>query len=281
LTEAFQQLAILPFPDINPVAVQIGPIAVKWYGISYVVGILLGWLYARTIVSTPRLWRNDTPVMTKLDIDDFVFWAAIGIVVGGRLGYVLFYDLPVYASNPISAFEIWNGGMSFHGGITGTVIAMILFSYRRKLSVWSLFDVVAASCVFGLFLGRIANFINGELYGKVSDLPWAVVFPADEPFAHHPSQLYEAGLEGLITGLILAFLIFFRGGLKTPGLVSGVFVTLYALSRILVEFVRMPDHQLGYLYGGWLTMGMLLSTPMLLIGLWGIWRARAAAVKLA
>jgi phosphatidylglycerol:prolipoprotein diacylglycerol transferase len=138
---------------------------------------------------------------------------------------------------------------------------------------------VAASCVFGLFLGRIANFINGELYGKVSDLPWAVVFPSDEPFAHHPSQLYEAGMEGLITGLILAFLIFFRGGLKTPGLVSGVFVCLYAISRILVEFVRMPDAQIGYLYGGWLTMGMLLSVPMLLIGLWGIWRARTAAAK--
>src|SRR5262249_22929042 len=154
--------------DIDPVAFHVGPVAVKWYGISYVVGILLGWLYARTIVAIPRLWRNDTPVMTRTDIDDFVFWAAIGIVVGGRLGYILFYDLPAYASSPISVFEIWNGGMSFHGGITGTVIAMILFSRHRKFSVWSLFDVVAASCVFGLFLGRVANFVNGELYGKLS-----------------------------------------------------------------------------------------------------------------
>jgi phosphatidylglycerol:prolipoprotein diacylglycerol transferase len=281
LFEAFQNLAIMPFPNIDPVAVRIGPLAIKWYGISYVVGILLGWLYARKIVSTPRLWRNDTPVMTVTDIDDFVFWAAIGIVLGGRIGYVLFYDFPAYAANPLGAFEIWNGGMSFHGGITGTVIAMILFARRRGFSVWSLFDVVAASCVFGLFLGRIANFINGELWGKVTDVPWAVVFPGQEPFARHPSQLYEAGLEGLITGLILAGLIFFGKRLKTPGFVSGAFVSLYALSRIAVEFVRVPDAQLGYLLGGWLTMGMVLSIPMLLLGIWAMWRATAAAPKLA
>jgi phosphatidylglycerol:prolipoprotein diacylglycerol transferase len=280
LIDAFQHLAIMPFPDIDPVAFEIGPLSIKWYGISYVVSILLGWFYARWIVTTPRLWRNDTPAMTVTDIDDFVFWAAIGIVLGGRIGYLLFYSFPEVVADPISALKIWNGGMSFHGGITGTTIAMILFARKRGISVWSLFDVVATVCITGLFLVRIANFINGELWGSVTNLPWGVVFP-NETDARHPSQLYEAGLEGLVTGLILAFLVFKRDGLKTPGFVAGVFVTLYALSRISVEFVRQPDAQLGYLYGGWLTMGMVLSLPMLLLGLWAIWRARAAATRLA
>jgi phosphatidylglycerol:prolipoprotein diacylglycerol transferase len=280
LTEALHALAIMPFPNIGAEAFHIGPVSVKWYGISYVVSILIGWFYARRIVSSPRLWRNDKPAMTLTDIDDFVFWAAIGIVLGGRIGYILFYDFAAVIAEPIRALEIWNGGMSFHGGITGTTIAMILFAKKRGISVWSLFDVIATVCVTGLFLVRIANFINGELWGKVTDLPWAVIFPGQEPFARHPSQLYEAGLEGLVTGLILAWLVFFRGGLKTPGFVAGAFVSLYALSRISVEFVREPDAQLGYLFGGWLTMGMLLSVPMLLLGIWGMWRARNAAAKL-
>lgn len=280
LSEALHLLAIMPFPDIDPVAFAIGPVSIKWYGISYVVSILLGWFYARRIVSTPRLWQREKPAMTLTDIDDFVFWAAIGIVLGGRIGYILFYDFANIIANPMRALEIWNGGMSFHGGITGTTIAMILFAKKRGLSVWSLFDVIATVCVTGLFLVRIANFINGELWGSVTNLPWAVVFPGQEPFARHPSQLYEAGLEGLLTGLILAWLVFSRSGLKTPGLVAGVFVSLYALSRISVEFVRQPDAQLGYLLGGWLTMGMLLSIPMLLLGLWAAWRARIAAAKL-
>ncbi|MDB5525300.1 MAG: lgt [Rhizobium sp.] len=281
MTDALNYLAIMPFPYIDPVAFSIGPVSVKWYGISYVVSILLGWLYARQIVSRPRLWRNDTPGMTVTDLDDFVFWAAIGIVAGGRIGYILFYDFATIVADPVRALEIWNGGMSFHGGITGTTIAMILFARKRGISVWSLFDVVATVCVTGLFLVRIANFINGELWGKLSTLPWAVVFPGQEPFARHPSQLYEAGLEGLLTGLVLAFLVFYRGGLKTPGFVAGAFVSLYALSRISVEFVREPDAQLGYLLGGWLTMGMLLSIPMLLLGIWAMWRAKSATPKLA
>ena len=271
----------MPFPDIDPVAFSIGPVSIKWYGISYVVSILLGWFYARQIVKSQHLWRNDTPAMTLTDLDDFVFWAAIGIVVGGRLGYILFYNSAAILADPISALQIWNGGMSFHGGITGTTVAMILFAKKRGISVWSLFDVVATVCVTGLFLVRIANFINGELWGKITNLPWGVVFPGEEPFARHPSQLYEAGLEGLVTGLILAFLVFYRGGLKTPGFVAGAFVSLYALARISVEFVREPDEQLGYLFGGWLTMGMILSIPMLLLGLWAMWRARAAHSQLA
>lgn len=274
-----ETLAVMPFPDIDPVAISIGPIDIRWYGLGYVVSILLGWWYARKIASTPRLWANDTPAMTVTDLDDFLLWAAIGIVVGGRIGFILFYDLPLYLADPSLIFQIWKGGMSFHGGIIGTTIAMILFARKRGISVWSLFDVVATVCVTGLFLVRIANFINGELYGSLSDLPWAVVFPGQEPFARHPSQLYEAGLEGLVTGIILAVMVFRFGALKRPGLVAGTFVSLYALSRIAVEFVRVPDAQLGYLLGGWLTMGMVLSVPMLLLGLWAIWRANRIAAR--
>ena len=270
----------MPFPNIDPIAISIGPIDIRWYGLGYVVSILLGWWYARKIVTTPRLWANDTPAMTVTDLDDFLLWAAIGIVVGGRIGFILFYDLPLYLANPTLIFEIWKGGMSFHGGITGTTIAMILFARKRGISTWSLFDVIATVCVTGLFLVRIANFINGELYGGLSDLPWAVVFPGQEPFARHPSQLYEAGLEGLLTGIILAIMVFGFGALKRPGLVAGTFVALYAISRIAVEFVRVPDAQVGYLLGtSWLTMGMVLSVPMLLLGLWAIWRANRLAAR--
>jgi phosphatidylglycerol:prolipoprotein diacylglycerol transferase len=274
-----ETLATMPFPNIDPIAISIGPIDIRWYGLGYVVSILLGWWYARKIASTPRLWANDTPAMTITDLDDFLLWAAIGIVVGGRVGFILFYDLPLYLANPSLIFEIWKGGMSFHGGIAGTTIAMILFARKRGISVWSLFDVVATVCVTGLFLVRLANFINGELYGGLSDLPWAVVFPGQEPFARHPSQLYEAGLEGLLTGIVLAIMVFRLSALKRPGLVAGTFVSLYAVSRIAVEFVRLPDAQVGYLFGGWLTMGMVLSLPMLLLGLWAIWRASRLVTK--
>jgi phosphatidylglycerol:prolipoprotein diacylglycerol transferase len=280
-----QTLALMPFPDIHPVAFEIGPffgigpIEIRWYGISYVVSILLGWFYARRIVSTPRLWKNDTPPMTLLDIDDFVLWAAIGIVLGGRIGFILFYDLPVYLADPLRIFQVWHGGMSFHGGITGTAIAMILFARKRGISMWSLFDVVSTVCVTGLFLVRLANFINGELWGSLSNLPWAVIFPGQDPLSRHPSQLYEAGLEGLLTGIILAIMVFRFGALKRPGLVAGTFVSLYAISRIAVEFVRVPDEQVGYLLGtSWMTMGMVLSVPMLLLGLWAIWRANRLAI---
>ena len=274
-----ETLAVMPFPNIDPIAISIGPIDIRWYGLGYVISILLGWWYARKIATTPRLWANDMPAMTVTDLDDFLLWAAIGIVVGGRIGFILFYDLPLYLADPSLIFQIWKGGMSFHGGIIGTTIAMILFAGKRGISVWSLFDVVATVCVIGLFLVRIANFINGELYGGLSDLPWAVVFPGQEPFARHPSQLYEAGLEGLLTGILLAVMVFRFGALKRPGLVAGIFVSLYAASRIAVEFVRVPDAQVGYLFGGWLTMGMVLSVPMLLLGLWAIWRSNRMATK--
>jgi phosphatidylglycerol:prolipoprotein diacylglycerol transferase len=269
----------MPFPDIDPIAFSAGPLAVHWYGLAYVAGIMLGWLYARKIAATDSLWPGGTSPITRAQLDDFIVWAALGIVLGGRIGYILFYDLQSVIDSPIRAIQIWNGGMSFHGGIIGTTIAMVLFARKSNIPIWNLFDIVAGVVPIGLFFGRIANFINGELWGRLADVPWAVVFPTGGPFARHPSQLYEAGLEGIVMLCLLAILIWGFRALKSPGLVSGVFVCAYALSRIFVEFFREPDAQLGYLLGtGWLTMGMVLSFPMILLGLWAIFRARRQAV---
>jgi phosphatidylglycerol---prolipoprotein diacylglyceryl transferase len=274
------RLAILPFPEIDPVIFTIGPLAVRWYGLAYVAGILLGWLYARRILQQPALWRNGTPALTLTQLDDFLLWAAGGIVLGGRIGYILFYDLGAVLENPVRAVEIWNGGMSFHGGLLGTMLAMIVFARRHAIAVWSLFDVMAAVVPIGLFFGRIANFINGELWGRLSSMPWAVVFPTGGPFARHPSQLYEAALEGILLLAVLAYFVYRRKALTRPGLVTGIFVCGYAASRIFVEFFREPDPQIGYLAGGWLTMGMLLTVPMALAGIWAIVRARRAAAAI-
>ncbi len=269
-----QLQSIMPFPDINPVALQIGPLAVHWYGLAYVAGILLGWLYARRLALKASLWRGDASPITPAHLDDFLVWAAAGIILGGRIGYILFYDLGPVLAEPIRAVQIWNGGMSFHGGLIGTTIAMILFARRNSIPVWSMFDIVAAVAPLGLFFGRIANFINGELWGRLSSMPWAVIFPNGGPFARHPSQLYEAALEGIVLFVILGLLIRFAGALKNPGMITGVFVAGYAVARITVEFFREPDAQLGYLAGGWLTMGMVLSLPMVLIGIAIALRAR-------
>ena len=279
MTSIVQLFAIMPYPQIDPIAFSIGPVAVHWYGIAYVVGIMLGWFYARKLIETPRLWAGEAPA-TRTQLDDFLVWAAVGIILGGRIGYILFYDFANVAAEPLRALQVWNGGMSFHGGLAGTTLAMILFARRNGIAVWSLFDIVAAVVPIGLFFGRIANFVNGELWGRLSDAPWAVIFPEADPFARHPSQLYEAGLEGIVLLAVLALAVYRFGALKRPGLVTGIFVAGYALSRITVEFFREPDPQLGYLFGGWLTMGMLLSLPMLALGLWAIFRARTAdAVK--
>ncbi|WP_312402886.1 prolipoprotein diacylglyceryl transferase [Rhizobium sp.] len=275
--EALNLLAILPFPDIDPVAFAIGPLAVHWYGLAYVAGIMIGWLYARKLIDRPTLWKGDAAPMTKTHLDDFLVWIAVGIVVGGRTGYVLFYDLPVMLENPIRIIQIWNGGMSFHGGLMGAIVAMILFARKNMIPVWSMFDIIAAVVPIGLLFGRIANFINGELWGRLSSAPWAIVFPTGGPFARHPSQLYEAALEGIVLLLLLASLILGIKAFKTPGLIAGIFVMGYGLSRIFVEFFREPDAQLGYLLGtNWLTMGMVLSSPMVLIGLWAALRALVA-----
>ena len=271
-------LAALPFPDIDPIIFQIGPVAVHWYGAAYVVGILFGWWYAKRLIVNSRLWAGGSLTMKPEDIDDLLLWAAIGIVAGGRIGYILFYDLGRYLSNPLDIFALWQGGMSFHGGFLGTTLAMVIFARSRGINPWSLFDVIAAGTPVALGLVRVANFINSELWGKLSNLPWAIEFPNGGPFTRHPSQLYEALLEGVVLFLVLRFLTHRMLKLTAPGFIAGAFVTGYGAARIFVEFFREPDPQLGYLLGNWLTMGMVLSVPMILAGVWAMVTARKPAI---
>ena len=255
----------IPFPAFDPVLISFGPIAICWYALAYIVGILLGWLYARTLLKMDRLWAGSTPPMKVEDFDDFVLWVTLGIILGGRTGYVLFYNLPYFVENPLEIFQLWKGGMSFHGGFLGCLLVVVLFARFRNISILSLGDLTCAAGTIGLFLGRIANFINGELWGRPSDVPWAMVFPNGGPEPRHPSQLYEATLEGLVLFTILALLIR-AGALKRPGLIIGVFAVGYAIARSVCELFREPDAQLGFLWGG-LTMGILLSVPLMLIGI--------------
>ncbi|HEV7283518.1 MAG TPA: prolipoprotein diacylglyceryl transferase, partial [Kaistia sp.] len=215
-------LFALPFPAIDPTLIQIGPFAIRWYALAYIVGILIGWWYAKRLVNNARLWGPAGAPMKPIDIDDFVVWATIGIIVGGRAGYVLFYDLPMFLAAPWQIFQVWNGGMSFHGGFLGTVIAMILFARSRKIPTWSLIDVVAPSVTFGLLFGRIANFINGELWGRPTDVAWAIIFPNADSQPRHPSQLYEALLEGLVLFLVLRFFTHKQLRLRQPGFISAI-----------------------------------------------------------
>jgi phosphatidylglycerol:prolipoprotein diacylglycerol transferase len=262
---------VIPFPAIDPVLVHIGPVAIRWYALSYIFGILLGWMYARAIIRNGKLWGGKAP-MTVADFDDFVLWVTLGIILGGRTGYVLFYNPAHFAAHPAQIIQLWTGGMSFHGGFFGCVVAVFLFSRKRGIPFWSLGDITCAVGPIGLFLGRLANFVNGELWGRAADVPWAMVFPGGGPIPRHPSQLYEATLEGLLLLAVLAVAIR-RGALKRPGLVVGLFAVVYALARGFCEFFREPDVQLGFLWGG-LTMGMLLSVPLVLFGVWLIMRAR-------
>ncbi len=255
---------VLPFPHIDPVLVSIGPFAIRWYALAYILGILLGWLYARAVIKDERLWGGPAP-MTVADYDDFILWVTLGIILGGRVGYVLFYNLPHFLSHPAEILQLWKGGMSFHGGFLGCVLAVALFSWKRRVPFLSLGDVTCAVGPIGLLLGRLANFINGELWGRPADVPWAMIFPGGGPVPRHPSQLYEAILEGLVLFILLALLV--RGGaLKRPGLIVGAFACLYAVFRAFCEFFREPDAQLGFLWGG-TTMGMLLCIPLFLAGL--------------
>lgn len=270
-------LAALPFPQIDPVIVQLGPLAVHWYGLGYIVGILFAWWYAKRLVSTKHLWAHDTPPMTPTDLDDFVVWAAAGVVLGGRIGYVLFYDLPRYLENPLDVLAVWQGGMSFHGGMLGTILAMVLFARSRGINAWSMLDTIAATTPVGLGLVRLANFINSELWGRPTDMPWGIVFPDGGPLPRHPSQLYEAALEGLVLFFVLRLLTHRGLKLKKPRFIGGAFIGGYGLARIFVEFFREPDAHIGYLAGGWLTMGMVLSLPMVLAGIWAMATARQPA----
>lgn len=258
----------MPFPNIDPIAFAIGPVAIRWYALAYLCGVLLGAAYGYLLLRNERLWHKGAPPFPAKDIWDFAFWTMLAIVIGGRVGYVLFYNLPYYLANPLEIINTLDGGMSYHGGMLGLMLAGILFT-RSKGGNWlSALDLLGAVATIGIFLGRIANFINAELYGAPTTLPWGVVFPTDPlQVARHPSQLYEAALEGFLLFLIIRLATHVFYALRKPGLVAGIFAIGYSLSRILVEFVRLPDQQLGYLYGGWLTMGQILSLPILLGGL--------------
>ncbi len=257
----------MPFPDIDPIAFAIGPFAVRWYALGYLFGVILGAAYGWLLLRNARLWHNGQPPFKAPEIWDFAFWAMLSIVIGGRLGYVLFYNLAYYIENPAQVLNTLDGGMSYHGGMLGLMVAVILFT-RAKGGNWlSGLDLVASVATIGIFLVRITNFINAELYGAPTDLPWGVVFPTDPlQVARHPSQLYEAALEGLVLFLVIRVFTHVFYSLRRPGLVAGIFGIGYGLSRIAVEFVRLPDAQIGYLYGGWLTMGMVLSLPLVLGG---------------
>lgn len=266
-------LFAIPFPALDPVLISIGPFAIRWYALAYIAGLLLGWFYARELVRRPALWGG-RKIPSETDLDDMLVYCALGVILGGRLFYVLFYNLDFFLANPAEIPAIWRGGMSFHGGLVGCATGLIVLAKKKHLPILSFADIASAVVPLGLFFGRIANFINGELWGRVTDVEWAMVFPHAGPFPRHPSQLYEAALEGLAILVILGVVIA-RGGLKRPGYVSGLFGVLYALARITSEFFREPDPQLGFLFGG-ATMGMLLSIPVLIAGAWLMVRSRKA-----
>ncbi|PTU79906.1 prolipoprotein diacylglyceryl transferase [Pseudomonas indoloxydans] len=250
---------MLPYPQIDPVAIALGPLKIHWYGLMYLVGIGGAWLLA-----SRRLERFDA-TWTKDKLSDLVFWVAMGVILGGRLGYVFFYDFAAYIAEPAKILRVWEGGMSFHGGLIGVMLATWWFGKRNGKSFFELMDFIAPLVPIGLGAGRIGNFINAELWGKATDVPWAMVFPSDpEQLARHPSQLYQFALEGVA---LFTILWFYSRKPRPTMAVSGMFAACYGVFRFIVEFVRVPDAQLGYLAWGWLTMGQILCLPMILGGI--------------
>jgi phosphatidylglycerol---prolipoprotein diacylglyceryl transferase len=268
-------LLAIPFPHMDPVLFEIGPIAVRWYALAYIAGILFAVWYAKRLVSSPRLWEPGKPPAEASHIDDLLLWSTLGVILGGRLGYVIFYSPVYFLQNPAEILALWSGGMSFHGGFLGVVLACWIYARRHGIQPIRLIDLAACGVPVGLGLGRLANFINGELYGRTTDVAWAMVFPGGGAEPRHPSQLYEAALEGLVLFLVLRFASHRLGALARPGLCSGLFAIGYAASRVLVEFAREPDAHIGYLAGGWLTLGMVLSLPLMVAGVWLVARAQA------
>lgn len=252
---------MLAFPNIDPVAFEIGPVAVRWYALAYIAGVLLGWRYAAHLARLDPRWPD-----AKL-FEDFMTWIVFGIVLGGRIGYVLFYNLDYFIKHPAEIFMIWHGGMSFHGGFLGVLAAAWFFTRKHNIKFLTFTDVICCVVPIGLFFGRVANFINGELFGRVSDAPWAMVFPRGGDAPRHPSQLYHAALEGLALLLILSLLARNEKLRGRTGFLSGMFLILYGLFRGFVEFFREPDAQIGFLMGG-VTMGQILCVPMLGFGIW-------------
>lgn len=273
----------MPFPDFDPVLVHLGPLAIRWYALAYVAGILLGWRYAVGMLKNPRLWTRRPPPLTPLQMDDLILWITLGVILGGRIGHTVFYAPSLFWKDPLEILKVWHGGMSFHGGAIGVAVALVIFAWRNGIELLRLADVVAAAYPIGHFLGRIANFINGELWGRPTDVPWAIRFcnarirseygglcPAGD-VPRHPSQLYEAAFEGLALFLILRVATHHLKLTNRRGVVTGLFLTLYGLFRIVIENVREPDVGMPNFPFG-LTMGMILSLPMVLAGLFLVWR---------
>ncbi|HTJ62346.1 MAG TPA: prolipoprotein diacylglyceryl transferase [Alphaproteobacteria bacterium] len=259
----------IPYPDIKPVAVQLGPIAIRWYGLAYIVGLVLGWRYTVWLSRQKRFNAADSrPNAT--DLDDFLFWAMAGVLIGGRLGIVFFYKPHEYLADPLSILRVWEGGMSFHGGMLGVLAAMVLFARRRRIPLLQLSDLISCAAPIGLFFGRLANFVNGELWGRVvnppDSVPWAMVFPTGGPDPRHPSQLYEAATEGLILFVLLAILAQRPAVRRRSGLLTGLFLIGYSAARTFCELFREPDSYLGFIIGR-ISMGQILSAPMLIGGI--------------
>ena len=293
--------AVLNFPDLSPELFSISlfgmEFALRWYALAYIAGILIAWRMAMMALGCPALWQNQTSPMKPEQVEDLITWIIIGVILGGRLGFVLFYQPAYYLSHPAEIVQVWQGGMAFHGGLLGVILASYLYARRHNIPILSLGDLVAHTVPPGLLLGRLANFVNAELWGRPSELPWAVIFPGmaaqDCPgvvagmCARHPSQLYEAALEGLLLGALLLWLVYRRGAFRRPGLIMGLFLAGYGASRFVVEFFRQPDAQfvsagnplgLAWQVGGYgLTMGQALSLPMIALGLWFALRARRVA----
>ena len=258
----------IPFPPLDPIALSLGPFVVRWYALAYIAGLVIGWRYCLWIASQkPRVARRE-------DVDDFLVWATLGVILGGRTGYVLFYRPEFYFANPSEILKLWHGGMSFHGGALGVLAAIGLFTRQRKMNYLAFADIIAPAVPIGLFFGRIANFVNDELWGRVTDVPWAMVFPSDPAhLPRHPSQLYEATLEGLVLFVILFFVMRRTDARQRPGTLSGTFLIGYGAARIIGECFRQPDANLGFIFWG-ITMGQILSVPVVLCGVWLLWRAR-------
>mgnify|MGYP003388943759 CR=1 FL=1 len=261
---------VIPFPAIDPIIFQVGPLAIRWYSLAYIAGLLVGWRYMLTMA------RRTPQVISDHDIDDFLVWATLGVVLGGRLGYVLFYQPVYFLENPLAILRVWQGGMSFHGGLLGVLVAGLTYVKLRRIPLLPFADLVVTAAPFGLFLGRITNFINGELWGRSADVPWAIVFPNGGTHPRHPSQLYEAFLEGLVLLIVLGLLHRNEEIRRRHGMLSGIFLLGYSLARGTAELFRQPDVQIGLLAGG-TTMGQWLSAPMAALGIILIIRARVQA----
>jgi phosphatidylglycerol:prolipoprotein diacylglycerol transferase len=267
---------VLPYPVINPILLQWGPLAIRWYALAYIAGLLAGWALIRRIVADDRYWGGAARP-SRDSIDDLLVYCALGVVIGGRLGDVLLYNPGYYFAHPLEILEVWRGGMAFHGGMIGAAVGIVLFARRYRTPVWSVFDLCCLVVPIGLFFGRIANFIKPELWGRPTDVPWAMVFPGSDGVPRHPSQLYEAALEGVVLFAILVAAAQ-MGALRRPALISGLFGVGYGVARTISEFYRDPDPATEAL-GSWLTKGMLFSAPMILIGLGLIvWSARTRAI---